>query len=968
MLTKQLHNRLESLFSDLEQEVRVPDRNADQTVLGWTWECDAQGIYTDCSPEVENILGLSAAEFKGNSLTAFMLSGSSTETLKSTLESGEVPIAVDIQFRSKNGELIPVSLHILNSTVGQSTDKGSRWRGFTQVLDTNGNHKPRANKLTKTASHKSSPSIKSIYPPEQSPDAITSGSNRKASFAVPLHLQSKPVGLVEVFDDTGARYWAEDDRRLVEQVADQLSLALENARLFKQTQISLEESEARAKELIHLNEMSRAFSSNLNVDTLIEKIHDFTSRLMNTANFYVALYNEEKELINFPLVFSDGQKITEEKPEWEAWASDQPLAGLTGHVIQTKKPLLIKEDVITQLKDQGIDYIEVGTGGVKSWLGVPMMVANRVIGVISVQSETTTGLFNDHHCDLLSSIGNQAAIAIENARLLKETRHKNNELSALNAITNAVNQSLDLDDILHRALQQVLSITAFESGIVSIVDPGTQELRPKAHLRLPESVSRHLEASGLKGTLCERTFRQAKVTKIDDISRVQHTETGSLIALGYLSFLGVPLESKGKILGTLCLFGLKQRDHSGVNLDMMRAIGQQVGVTIENAQLFEEQRATAEQLRELDKLKSQFLANMSHELRTPLNSIIGFSRVILKGIDGPITDLQQQDLTAIYNSGQHLLNMINDILDLSKLEAGKMEIAFEEINLVDLVESVMSTAMGLVKDKPVELYQKIAPDLTSVRADPIKVRQIILNLISNAAKFTDEGSIIVKANQQIGPNGAPEIKICVTDTGQGISPEDQKKLFQPFSQVDASPTRKSSGSGLGLSICRALVEMHGGQIGLESEPGKGSSFYFTLPLLDDGFIQEKLASNANTSRKVVLAVDTNRKVLDFYARHLQSHDFEVIPLTDPAQALAQARKNQPSAITLDVQWPEQDGWQVLKEIKGDPDTQHIPVIVCSMLEEKEKGLSLGASAYLTKPILGEDLAGVLSRLTSQNPT
>jgi CheY-like chemotaxis protein len=277
----------------------------------------------------------------------------------------------------------------------------------------------------------------------------------------------------------------------------------------------------------------------------------------------------------------------------------------------------------------------------------------------------------------------------------------------------------------------------------------------------------------------------------------------------------------------------------------------------------------------------------------------------------------------------------------------------------------MSTAMGLVKDKPVELYQKIAPDLPSVKADPIKVRQVILNLISNAAKFTDEGSIIVKASQQIGPDGAPEIKVCVTDTGQGISPEDQKKLFQPFSQVDASPTRKTSGSGLGLSICRALVEMHGGKIGLESEPGKGSSFYFTLPLLDDAFIQEKLSSTSNTSSRIVLAVDTNRKVLDFYARHLQGHDFEVIPLTDPSRALEQARENQPFAITLDVQWPGHDGWQVLKTLKTDPATGHIPVIVCSMLEEKDKGLSLGASAYLTKPILGEDLANALNRLNGE---
>lgn len=967
MFTKQLHNRLESLFSDLEQDVLVIRQDVNQTVPGWTWECDARGIYTYCSPEIENIIGLPPGEFRGNPLTSFMLPRSSAVALKSTLEANEFPTVVEIQFKSKHGDLIPVSFHILTSPEESDNIDGTGWQGFSQVLDINGHDQPTGTGPVDTRTKQRSDSAKMISPLEESRGPNPSGLNGKTSLTVPLHLQNKPVGLLEVFEDTQKRYWSKSDRRLVEQVADQLSLALENARLFEKTQAALEDSEARARELVLLNEMSRAFSSNLNVNAVIEKIHEFTSRLMDTKDFYVALYDDEDGLINFPLVYSDGQRISEEHPDWEAWASDQPVSGLTGHVIRTREPLLIKEDVITQLEDKGIDYIEVGSGGVRSWLGVPMLVANRVIGVVSVQSEIAAGLFNDHHRDLLSSIGSQAAIAIENARLLRKTRQANDELMTLNEITNAVTQSLNLDDILEKALQQVLSITGFESGLIGILDPETRQLKLEAHVGLPQSVSQQLHRHGLKGTLCERTFVQRKVTKVEDISRVQHTETGSLVAMGFISFLGVPLESKGETLGTLCLFGLKQREYSGVNLDMMRSIGQQVGVAIENAQLFEEQRATAERLRELDKLKSQFLANMSHELRTPLNSIIGFSRVILKGIDGPTTDLQQQDLTAIYNSGQHLLNMINDILDLSKLEAGKMEMALEEINLEDLIKSVMSTAMGLVKDKPIELYQKIAADLPVIKADPIKVRQVILNLIANAAKFTDEGSIIVKASQQTDPHGAPEIRVCVTDTGRGISPEDQEKLFQPFSQVDASPTRKTSGSGLGLSICRALVEMHGGEIGLESEFGKGSTFYFTLPVLNDAFVHEKLSSNSKISTKMVLAIDTNRKVLDFYGRHLQDHGFEVIPLTDPSRALDQARENRPIAITLDIQWPGHDGWQVLKALKNDPSTKHIPVIVCSMSEEKEKGIGLGASEYLTKPILGEDLAAVLNRLYDENP-
>ena len=235
-------------------------------------------------------------------------------------------------------------------------------------------------------------------------------------------------------------------------------------------------------------------------------------------------------------------------------------------------------------------------------------------------------------------------------------------------------------------------------------------------------------------------------------------------------------------------------------------------------------------MRELDRVKTQFLANMSHELRTPLNSIIGFSRVILKGIDGPISDLQRQDLTAIYNSGQHLLGLINDMLDLAKIEAGKMDMAFEETNVGEIITAVMSTASGLVKDKPIRLTQKVPEVLPTVRADPIRVRQVLLNLLSNAAKFTEQGEIVVEASTQLDTTGLEEVIVRVTDTGPGISQEDQAKLFQAFSQVDDSPTRRTGGSGLGLSISQQLIQLQGGRIGVQSEVGQGSTFYFTLPV------------------------------------------------------------------------------------------------------------------------------------------
>jgi len=355
-------------------------------------------------------------------------------------------------------------------------------------------------------------------------------------------------------------------------------------------------------------------------------------------------------------------------------------------------------------------------------------------------------------------------------------------------------------------------------------------------------------------------------------------------------------------------------------------------------------------------MKSQFLANMSHELRTPLNSIIGFSRVILKGIDGSVTDMQQQDLTAIYNAGQHLLGLINDVLDLARIEAGKMELNFEEVHLSEMVTSVMSTAKGLVKEKRIQLLQLIPADMPTVRGDTMRVRQILLNLISNASKFTDEGSITVEARVQSGPTGKMEALINVIDTGPGISMEDQKKLFQAFSQVDGSATRKSGGSGLGLSICANLVQLHGGRIGVLSEAGKGSTFYFTVPIF------HQPVEEIPKGKKVILSIDDDPQVISLYERYLNPQGYHVVPLTDPSKARERILELKPYAITLDIMMPSRDGWTVLTHLKSDPVTRDYPVVICSIMEQEDKGFSLGAADYLVKPILQEDLVHALDRL------
>lgn len=430
------------------------------------------------------------------------------------------------------------------------------------------------------------------------------------------------------------------------------------------------------------------------------------------------------------------------------------------------------------------------------------------------------------------------------------------------------------------------------------------------------------------------------------------------------SEMALPLKLGDAIIGALDVQSKQSDAFTEDDIALFTTLADQISVAIENANAYEISQQTVEEMKELDRVKSQFLANMSHELRTPLNSVIGFSRVILKGIDGPINDTQEQDITAIYNSGMHLLGMINEILDLSKIEAGKMELQIDDVNLNEVVKSSLSTAEGLIKDKPIELVTNVQPDLPMVKGDELRINQVLTNLIANAIKFTEKGRITIEASLHSNDQSKNEVLVTVTDTGIGIAPEDQNKLFQRFSQVDDSPTRRTGGTGLGLSICRSLIELHGGRIGLlSSEVGKGSTFYFTLPVPEEP--ETTPFENIIHGDHVILSIDDDPQVITLYERFLKPYGFEVIPLTDPMQSVEKAIEIKPFAITLDIMMPNKDGWQVLNELKRNEETKDIPVMICSILEEEEKGFSLGASDYLVKPFLHDDLANAIKRLNRE---
>jgi PAS domain S-box-containing protein len=371
---------------------------------------------------------------------------------------------------------------------------------------------------------------------------------------------------------------------------------------------------------------------------------------------------------------------------------------------------------------------------------------------------------------------------------------------------------------------------------------------------------------------------------------------------------------------------------------------------------------------EASRSKSQFLANMSHELRTPLNAIIGYSELLREEAEDIGQESFVRDLTKIEKAGKHLLELINGVLDIAKIEAGKMDLHAETFDIATMLSEVAATVAPVVEKKGNRFEISAGPNLGTMHTDMTKVRQSLFNLLANAGKFTENGLVRLEA-ERMTTGGQDWVLFKVLDTGVGLSPEQTSKIFEPFTQADASTTRKYGGTGLGLAITREFSRMVGGEITVQSQPGKGSVFTLripvTLPLSIDPLASEPLVIQAQSplipNHPLVLLIDDDLTVHDLVRRFLQKEGFNVICAQSGAEGLELARTERPSIIVLDVMMPTQDGWSVLKRIKGDPEISGIPVLMLTMVDNKEMGFSLGVDDYMLKPIERSSFVSVLRR-------
>lgn len=782
---------------------------------------------------------------------------------------------------------------------------------------------------------------------EKSLQDILTRQNIRSMAVLPLWSANKQLGVM-LLQTSQKHTFTPQELRTYPPLSDQLSTSIQNLRLFEETQEALSETEL-------LYKISSGIAKSQSMEELVRLVGvNVLPQNADTLWLCTSSYNTQSKV-------NDIEVIGSYSAAGQYTASGIKVdPGVFSFVDFSKaEPIVFSDASKSELpaNTQGIfRNLAITSGAI-----FPLQTGGNPVGLLIASSKRAQD-FNPDEIHTMQIVSNSIAVALERQRLLFEAQRRALELQTAAEIARDTTSTLSLEILLNRIVN--LLKDRFELYHVSIFlldDTNTYALIQESTGSAGQELKRrnHRLAVGSKSVIGTCTSTGETIVVNDTAHSPIHYPNPLLPDTQ--SELGLPLKISGKVIGAIDLQSAELNAFPEEETAILQILSDQISVAIDNAKAYAISQEAVEEMRELDRVKSQFLANMSHELRTPLNSVIGFSRVILKGIDGPINDVQQQDITAIYNSGMHLLNMINEILDLSKIDAGKMELQIEELSISDIINGAITNTSGLVKDKPIELIQKVPADLPMVKADEIRISQVVINLISNAIKFTEKGSITVEAAVSTTAENKSEMLITVTDTGMGIAPEDQAKLFQRFSQVDDSPTRKTGGTGLGLSICRSLIELHGGRIGLQSsEVGVGSKFFFTLPMPD--FIPGYDIAQLTHGENVILAIDDDPQVISLYDRFLKTQGFEVIPLTDPALAVQRAQELKPFAITLDVMMPQKDGWQVLAELKQNPETKDIPILICSILQEEEKGYNLGASEYLVKPFLQDDLINAIHRL------
>ncbi len=729
-----------------------------------------------------------------------------------------------------------------------------------------------------------------------------------------------------------------------------------------------------------LSEIGKEITASLDLNTILFKLYERVNQIVDASIFGVGLYRPEKNLIEYTLAIENGKRYApytrsmNDKNQLAVWCIEhrQPIL-LNDVAVESTKYIASYEHTGRTLEDGSTAQPPA------SMIYLPLIAQERVLGVLSIQSFKKDA-YTERHLSLLENLAAYTTIALDNANaylVINEREHQVRERAAelvtINRITQALSAQLDRDSLIQLVGDQVRDLFHAPIAYVSLLDRATMMLQ------FPYVFGEDALPRPFGAGLTSQIIRTGQPLLINEnIDRKRAALGIEQIGRPTASYLGVPIPSGGQTIGVI---SVQSTDREGrfteADQRLLSTIASAVGVAFHNAKLFDEARQAREAAEQADAAKSSFLSTVSHELRTPLTSVLGFAKIIRRRLEERLFPLIREDdrkvqqtkrqvmenLGVVISEGERLTKLIDDVLDLAKIEAGKFTWNMAPLSISDVMERAIAATASLFEAKNLQLVQVIEPDLPSIDGDQDRLIQVVINLISNAVKFTDTGSITCSALLR-----DDEVMVSVTDSGIGIAPTDHPKVFEKFKQVGDTLTDKPKGTGLGLPICKEIVEYHGGKIWVESEPGHGSTFSFTLPVSTQPMqaeippvrrsvdiesllrqLRERAAAH-EPHNKSVLVVDDDANIRSLLLQELTEAGYAVRLAEDGRKALALIREEIPGLVILDVMMPEMNGFDVAAVLKNDPATMDVPIIILSIVEDKERGFRVGVDRYLTKPI------------------
>ena len=730
---------------------------------------------------------------------------------------------------------------------------------------------------------------------------------------VPLVLKEETRGVVAL-SGGNTRPFDREQTDLVESIVRQAAVALENARLFAEVRAlnqTLEERIAqRTRELAEEKErleslytITRELTFSLDLPKVLDRTLRNVTRAVGANHGSIMLLDPTKN----HLVYRARLGGREPLPGDGEVTPFKPGLGLAGWVIQHREPVLV-DDV--QKDARWLPSQGRGTW-TRSLIAAPLIVGEDVHGVLIV-SDGRPGFFHEAQLRLVTTAAGQVAQAIHNAELYQYVR--------------------ETADRLGEMLRTQREESSKSRAILESIADGVIVADARRRIVLINSAAEHILGARSETVIGQDVYNVfgafSPQGRMEALAAMEALIADPVPSKATLQVIDTTLELDERVINARLTPVFTEREEFVGVVTILRDITKEV---------------------EADRAKSEFVSTVSHELRTPLTSIKGYTDLLIAGAVGSITDGQRRFLNIVKSNADRLAALINDLLDISRVETGRVTLHIENLRMEDIVLEVANSLRQQIEDKGLELVLDIAPDLDEVPGDRARLTQVLTNLVANAYHYTPEGRITIALSPMDGA-----VRVDVKDTGIGISTEDQLKIFDRFYRADHPVVQESEGTGLGLSIVKMFVELHGGRIWVNSKIGEGSTFTFILPAADRELPPSMLPQPATRGKKI-LVVDDEHDILELLRHQLEKQGYEVVATSQGSAVVSTACREQPDLITLDILLPDKDGFEVLRDLKSNPKTANIPVIILSVVQDAESGLQLGAVNYVTKPINEEQL-------------